>query len=113
AAFTAAVEKICAEGKLTSEVKEVFYYAPVEFNKDCVSAVRRAAERLGYPHRDIVSGAGHHACYIARGRPPWMVFSPCVDGISHNEDEKIYPEWASAGADVLFHAVVETAEIVA
>ena len=45
--------------------------------------------------------------------PTSMIFCPCVDGISHNEDEKIFPEWAAAGADVLFHAVVETAEIVA
>jgi N-carbamoyl-L-amino-acid hydrolase len=111
-AFSAAVEKICGDGKLTAEVKEVFYYAPVEFDHDCVAAVRRAAERLGLTHRDIVSGAGHDACYIARVAPTSMVFCPCVDGISHNEEENIYPEWAQAGADVLFHAVVETAEIV-
>ena len=42
-----------------------------------------------------------------------MIMCPCVDGLSHNEDEKISKEWAAAGADVLFHAVVETAEIVA
>ena len=41
-----------------------------------------------------------------------MVMCPCVDGLSHNEDEKITKEWATAGADVLFHAAVETAEIV-
>ncbi len=110
--FSKALAKICEEGKLTSEVQEVFYYAPVEFNHDCVEAVRRAADRLGYSHRDIVSGAGHDACYIAKVAPTSMVFCPCVDGVSHNEDEKIYPEWATAGADVLFHAVVETAEIV-
>jgi N-carbamoyl-L-amino-acid hydrolase len=110
--FSKALATICSNSRLTSEVKEVFYYAPVEFDKDCVAAVRRAAERLGYSHRDIVSGAGHDACYIARVAPTSMVFCPCVDGISHNEDEKIYPEWATAGADVLFHAVVETAEIV-
>ena len=42
-----------------------------------------------------------------------MVFCPCVGGLSHNEDEAIHPEWATAGANALFHAVVETAEIVA
>jgi N-carbamoyl-L-amino-acid hydrolase len=110
--FSKAVANICSNGKLTSEVKEVFYYAPVEFNKDCVAAVRRAAERLGLSHRDIVSGAGHDACYIARVAPTSMVFCPCVDGISHHEEEKIHPDWATAGADVLFHAVVETTEIV-
>ncbi len=111
-AMSAAIETICAEGKLKAEVKEVFYYAPVEFSHDCVAAVRRAAERLGYSHRDIVSGAGHDACYIASVAPTSMVFCPCVDGISHNEEEDIKPEWATAGAEVLFHAVVETAEIV-
>jgi N-carbamoyl-L-amino-acid hydrolase len=112
AALSSAIDRICAELKLTSEVKEVFYYAPVEFDRDCVAAVRRAAERLGYSHRDIVSGAGHDACYVARVAPTAMIFCPCVDGISHNEEEDVSPEWASAGADVLFHAVVETAEIV-
>jgi N-carbamoyl-L-amino-acid hydrolase len=113
AAMSGAIEKICAEHRLTSEVQEVFYYAPVEFDRDCVSAVRRAAERLGLSHRDIVSGAGHDACYVARVAPTAMVFCPCVDGVSHNEEEDIKPEWAQKGADVLFHAVVETAEIVA
>jgi len=111
-AMSKAIETICAENKLTAEVEEVFYYAPVAFDRDCVSAVRRAAERLGYSHRDMVSGAGHDACYIARVAPTAMVFCPCVDGISHNEAEEIHPEWATAGAEVLFHAVVETAEIV-
>jgi N-carbamoyl-L-amino-acid hydrolase len=31
---------------------------------------------------------------------------------SHNEAEKILKDWAAAGAAVLFHAVIETAEIV-
>jgi N-carbamoyl-L-amino-acid hydrolase len=110
--LSAAIDQICADLKLTAEVQEVFYYAPVEFDKDCVAAVRRAAERLGLSHRDIVSGAGHDACYIARVAPTSMIFCPCVDGISHNEEEDISPQWAEAGANVLFHAVVETAEIV-
>jgi N-carbamoyl-L-amino-acid hydrolase len=41
-----------------------------------------------------------------------MVMCPCVDGLSHNEAEEITPDWAEKGANVLFHAVVETAEIV-
>ena len=110
--LSTAIDRITTDLKLTAEVQEVFYYAPVEFDKDCVAAVRRAAERLGLSHRDIVSGAGHDACYIARVAPTSMVFCPCVDGISHNEAEDISPQWATAGADVLFHAVVETAEIV-
>ena len=106
------VDEVCRKGGLTAEVKEVFNYPPVAFDPECVGRVREAAKRLGYKHRDIVSGAGHDACYIARVAPTAMVFCPCVDGVSHNEVENIHPEWAKAGADVLLHAVVETAEIV-
>ncbi|MBV9634928.1 MAG: M20/M25/M40 family metallo-hydrolase, partial [Methylobacteriaceae bacterium] len=97
---------------LTCDLKQIFYYAPVAFDPACVEAVRRAAQHFGYSHRDIVSGAGHDACYISRVAPTSMIFTPCVDGISHNEAEKIYPEWAIAGANVLMHAVLEKAEIV-
>jgi beta-ureidopropionase / N-carbamoyl-L-amino-acid hydrolase len=87
-------------------------FDPPAFDQACVAAVRRAAERLGYSHRDIVSGAGHDACWINRVAPTAMVMCPCVDGLSHNEAEEITPEWAEKGTNVLFHAVVETAEIV-
>jgi N-carbamoyl-L-amino-acid hydrolase len=87
-------------------------FDPVAFDEGCVSAVRNAAQRLGYSHLDIISGAGHDACWINRVAPTAMVMCPCVDGLSHNEAEEISKEWAEAGANVLFHAVVETAQIV-
>jgi len=112
AALRQGVEAIAARIGLTYEIKEVFYYPPVPFDEGCVSAVRRAARHLGLSHRDIVSGAGHDACYLARVAPTSMIFTPCVDGVSHNESEDIKPEWATAGANVLMHAVLEKAEIV-
>ncbi len=106
------ITEICAAARLESAIKEVFNYPPVPFDEACVGAVRRAAQRGGFSHRDIVSGAGHDACYIARVAPTAMIFTPCVGGISHNEAEEISPAWASAGAQVLLDAVLETAEIV-
>ncbi|MGI1663146.1 Zn-dependent hydrolase [Palleronia sp. KMU-117] len=94
------------------EIEPVGHFDPVAFDPGCVGAVRAAAERLGYSHMDIVSGAGHDACWINRVAPTAMVMCPCVGGLSHNEAEEISPEWAKKGADVLFHAVVETAGIV-
>jgi beta-ureidopropionase / N-carbamoyl-L-amino-acid hydrolase len=88
------------------------HFDPVTFDPGCVAAVRNAAERLGYSHRDIVSGAGHDACWINRVAPTAMVMCPCVDGLSHNEAEEITSDWAKKGTDVLLHAVLETAEIV-
>jgi N-carbamoyl-L-amino-acid hydrolase len=113
AALHEGVKAICDKIGLAYELKQIFYYPPVAFNEECVSAVRRAAQRFGYSHRDIVSGAGHDACYMARVAPSSMVFTPCVDGVSHNESEDISLEWATAGANVLMHAALEKAEIVA
>tara|TARA_A100001391_G_scaffold146280_1_gene103823 strand:+ start:2384 stop:3634 length:1251 start_codon:yes stop_codon:yes gene_type:complete len=112
ARFEAEAPKIAEELGLGMEIEVSGHFDPVTFDPDCVSAVRNAAERLGYSHRDIVSGAGHDACWINKLYPTAMVMCPCVDGLSHNEAEDISKEWATAGADVLLHAVLETAEIV-
>ena len=105
-------KKICADMGCEVEFEKAGGFDPVEFDEGCVTAIRNAADRLGYSHRNLVSGAGHDACWINRVAPTAMVMCPCVDGLSHNEAEEISKEWATAGADVLMHAVVETAEIV-
>jgi N-carbamoyl-L-amino-acid hydrolase len=93
-------------------VEAVGHFDPVTFDPVLVGRVRSAAEKLGYSHMNIISGAGHDACWAAKVAPAVMVMCPCVGGLSHNEAEEISKEWASAGADVLLHAVLETAEIV-
>jgi N-carbamoyl-L-amino-acid hydrolase len=103
---------ICDALGVGCAVEPVGHFDPVTFAPELVARVRGAAERLGYSHRDIISGAGHDACWAAKLAPTTMVFCPCVDGLSHNEAEEITPDWAEKGANVLFHAVVETAEIV-
>ncbi|WP_108881459.1 allantoate amidohydrolase [Anderseniella sp. Alg231-50] len=105
-------KKICDDMGLSVEVEKIGGFDPVEFDEDCVQAIRSAAERLGYSHRNIISGAGHDACWINKVAPTAMVMCPCVGGLSHNEAEEISKEWSTAGAEVLFHAVVETAEII-
>ncbi|MCR9085941.1 MAG: Zn-dependent hydrolase [Rhodobacteraceae bacterium] len=104
--------EIAAALGLGIEIEPVGHFDPVTFDPGCVAAVRAAAERLGYSHMDLVSGAGHDACWINRVAPTSMVMCPCVGGLSHNEAEEISRDWAAAGTNVLFHAVMETAEIV-
>ncbi len=89
-----------------SRLEQIFYYAPVAFDADCVASVRAGAQKFGYSHRNIVSGAGHDACYLAQVAPTAMVFVPCIGGISHNEIEDATPEWIEAGANVLLHAML-------
>ena len=104
--------KLCEALDVEFEAGIVGQFDPPAFDEKLVDTVRSAAERLGYSHMDIISGAGHDACWVNKLAPTVMIMCPCVDGLSHNEAEEISKEWAQAGADVLLHAVVETAEIV-
>ena len=104
--------KLCDEIGVSLETEVVGQFEPPAFDERLVGMVRGAAEHLGYSHMDIVSGAGHDACWINEIYPTAMIMCPCVDGLSHNEAEEISPEWAAAGTDVLLHAVLECAEVV-
>ncbi|WP_343666205.1 Zn-dependent hydrolase [Paraburkholderia tropica] len=101
--------RVAHEEQLGHRIEQIFDYAPVPFAPECVETVRRAAQALDLSHADIVSGAGHDACYLARVAPTGMIFVPCIDGLSHNEAEAITPEWAEAGANVLLHSILASA----
>jgi beta-ureidopropionase / N-carbamoyl-L-amino-acid hydrolase len=100
---------IAAASGITWQLTELFRIAPQPFDPSCVDLVRQGAARLGYSAREIVSGAGHDAVYVARHVPTAMIFTPCKDGLSHNEAESIEPEEAAAGTQVLFEAVLARA----
>ena len=105
----AAVERTRRESGLAIAIEMVSHYPAQPFDKDCIEAVGRAAEKLGYSNMPAVSGAGHDAVYMARLAPAGMIFIPCKDGISHNEIEDAKPEHITAGCNVLLHAMLERA----
>jgi beta-ureidopropionase / N-carbamoyl-L-amino-acid hydrolase len=99
-------ERVAAVG---GTVTDVWQSPPVDFDAGVVHAVRRSAAAAGLSHRDIVSGAGHDACYLATVCPTGMIFVPCRDGLSHNEAEFAESEWCAAGARVLLGVTLELA----
>lgn len=107
--FRPAAAAIAAAAGLDLQLTELFMLPAQPFDPSCVDLVRQAATRLGFPAREIVSGAGHDAVYVARHVPTAMIFTPCKDGLSHNEAESIQPEEAAAGCQVLFEAVLARA----
>lgn len=84
---------------------------PVVFDPECVGAVESAALRCGFTYEHIRSGAGHDACHVAMRAPAGMIFIPCKDGLSHNEQESIEPDDAGRGAEVLLHAALGLAGV--
>ncbi len=100
---------IARDLRLECDLQQVDHFPASRFDSSCVAAVRAATRALGLPHREMVSGAGHDAIYIARVAPTSMIFVPCKDGISHNEIEDARPEHLEAGANVLLHAILARA----
>jgi N-carbamoyl-L-amino-acid hydrolase len=107
--FPAQARAFAEELGLALELRELFRIPAQPFDPDCVGLVRDAAARLGLPAREIISGAGHDAVYVARCVPTAMIFIPCKDGLSHNEAESILPEEAADGCQVLFEAILARA----
>jgi N-carbamoyl-L-amino-acid hydrolase len=91
-------------------VEETWRVGRSEFAPELVARVRETAERLGYSTLDMESGAGHDASYMAAMGPAAMVFVPSVGGRSHVEVEET--SWADceAGANVLLHCVLASAD---
>ena len=82
ARFEAEAPGLCEALGVELSFETVGQFDPPEFDKTLVQSIREAAERLGYSHKDIVSGAGHDACWINKVAPTAMIMCPCVDGLS-------------------------------
>lgn len=106
-AFRDLVKTECEMHALEYQVNECWHMPVTQFDPDCIDAVRRATEKLGYSYMKMVSGAGHDSLYIATVAPTSMIFVPCEKGISHNEIENAKPEDLAAGCNVLLHAILE------
>ena len=101
--------KICNKYNVKFEMKQIGGFEPVAFDKFCLDNIRDSSKKFGYSYKDIVSGAGHDACWINTVVPSAMIMCPCVDGLSHNEAEEIKPEWAYSSTNVLLHSAIASA----
>lgn len=102
-----AIDSITAELGLQVERKKIWDVPAVAFDAKCIQSVRTATAAAGFPSRDMVSGAGHDAAYIARVAPTTMIFVPCEGGLSHNEAESTSLDECAAGTQILLSAVLD------
>ena len=104
--YQGALPDIAAELNLEIEEKRIWISPAVKFAAPLIDCVRQGAKQAGYTTREMASGAGHDAAYIARVAPTTMIFVPCLGGISHNEAESTTLEECGAGSQVLLNAVL-------
>jgi N-carbamoyl-L-amino-acid hydrolase len=105
----AAMPECARRANVEMRIAGEWQFGSERFDPGCVRLIREAAERLNVPHRDILSQAGHDAYYISRIAPTAMIFTPCRDGISHNEAEHAELDDTVPGVNVLLHAVLARA----
>ena len=107
AKFRVALKGILDPLNLTYTESRIWSSPPVKFAPELIDCVRIGADKAGFRSRDMISGAGHDAAYIAHVAPTTMIFVPCAGGISHNEAESTSFDECAAGAQVLLNAVLE------
>ncbi|HTK93497.1 MAG TPA: Zn-dependent hydrolase [Verrucomicrobiae bacterium] len=105
----AAIPDCARRANVEMRIAGEWQFGNERFDPGCVRLIREAAQALGVPHRDILSQAGHDAYYISRIAPTAMIFTPCRDGISHNEAEHAELDYTAPGVNVLLHAVLARA----
>jgi len=92
------------------KIDVIWRSSAVAFNQNCLNDIRRSVEVLGMPHIEMISGAGHDSVYVSKVAPTAMIFVPCERGISHNEAENADPAHLTAGTNVLFYTVLNSAK---
>ena len=91
------------------EFVQTWEFGAEVFDPDCMALVEAAARDLGVGHKRMLSQAGHDAYNMTKVCPTALIFSPCKDGITHNEAEHIEPGYTIPAVNVLLQAVVARA----
>ncbi|CAA9304589.1 MAG: Beta-ureidopropionase [uncultured Microvirga sp.] len=100
----------CAERSRTEiSIAEEWGFGIFEFDPGLIGLLREIAAQLGVSTLDLRSQAGHDAYNMARIAPTCMIFTPCRDGITHNEAEDIELDATLPGVNLLLHAVLTRA----
>ena len=92
------------------ETRVLARFEPVDFDPRVIELVEQAAQRAGLSSKRMPSGAGHDAQMFARICPTAMIFTPSVNGISHNVTEYTEPDDLEAGTNVLLDVMLSLTE---
>ncbi len=102
--------KAAADEGCSISFESLARFEPVSFDESLVSMVESVASELGHGVKRMPSGAGHDAQMLARVCPTAMIFTPSVNGLSHNPAEYTAPDDLEAGANVLLHTMLRLAK---
>lgn len=102
-----AVTESARRSRTEISIAERWGFGGLRFDGALVSLLKTQASRLGIEFREMASQAGHDAYHMADVCPTVMIFSPCKDGITHNEAEAVDLDRTVPAVELLFHAALE------
>lgn len=108
-AFVAAMADCAQRANVGMKLLDQWTWNADLFDKGCIALLRDTAKRLGLPSMDLASQAGHDAYFVARVAPTAMIFTPCLEGITHNNREHATLERTLPGVNVLANAALARA----
>lgn len=103
------IRQAADKNMVTMEIVSRWEFGDETFSIDLIDLIRKHADAQGVKCRDMMSLAGHDAYYVSKVAPAVLIFSPCADGITHNESESIDLESTLPAVNVLLNSVVARA----
>ena len=108
--IAAFIADIALREGVTTSVRTLARFEPVQFDQRVIDIVHHHATDLGHTVQYMPSGAGHDAQMLARVCPTAMIFTQSKDGLSHNPAEYTSPEDLEAGSNILLQTMLTLAE---
>jgi N-carbamoyl-L-amino-acid hydrolase len=103
------VRDACKHEGVPYELEHYWRVPFTPFDRAVVATVERAARASGARYRQMLSGAGHDAQYMAAIGPAGMIFVPSRGGRSHCEEEFTPMDDIEQGANTLCLAALDLA----
>lgn len=104
--LVALAQEVAAANQLQVEAQPADSCTAAPSSPQVVEAIEQAAGRLGLTHTRLMSFAGHDTQMMSPFTPSAMLFTPCVNGISHNPREYTHPQDLINGANTLLHTLL-------
>ena len=109
AEFEAEMANCAQRAQVEIEIVERWTFGDEVFDEALAETLTTAADDLAIPYKEMQSQAGHDAYNMSKICPTALIFSPCKDGITHNEAEHIEPSYTLPAVNVLLNAVLRRA----
>ncbi len=103
------ITEISEEENCRVNIQQIWQEQRADFNPRLTKMVEESADKVGLSSKRMYSGASHDMLYINQVAPGAMIFVPSIGGKSHSPSEDTSYDDCAAGADVLLHCIVRTA----